>query len=98
MARTMLLHTQQGALRQSENHAHLCRQIPTSAFIVRLRYIFLLAAVCAVPIYAESPGRPAMSEIIRAMASAPEYQEISLSPDHRYVAWVQGTKSSNSLA
>jgi dipeptidyl aminopeptidase/acylaminoacyl peptidase len=98
MTRTMLLHTQQSALCQSENHAHLCRQIPTSAFIVRLRCIFLLAAVCAVPIYAESPGRPAMSEIIRAMASTPEYQEISLSPDHRYVAWVQGTKSSNSLA
>src|ERR1700733_4187959 len=98
MARTKLMNIQQSTLRLSQNHPHEPREIPIGACMVRLRWIFLLAALCAAPVYPESTGRPAMSEIMRAMASAPEYQEVSLSPDNRYVAWVQVTKSSNSLA
>jgi dipeptidyl aminopeptidase/acylaminoacyl peptidase len=34
-------------------------------------------------------GRPGAGELMRGIASTPDYQETSISPNHRYVAWVQ---------
>ena len=66
--------------------------------MARSRWIVVMAVLCALAAHAQLPERPAVNELMRTVASAVDYQEVAISPDHRYMAWVQGTPGSNSLA
>jgi dipeptidyl aminopeptidase/acylaminoacyl peptidase len=58
----------------------------------------MLTLLCSCVSLAGASEHPSMSELMSSIDSATDYQEVAISPDHRYVAWVQSTSSGDSAS
>lgn len=58
----------------------------------------MLATLFAATAYGKPADRPSIAEIIQGVTSITDYQETSISPDHRYIAWVQAVTSGDSTS
>jgi dipeptidyl aminopeptidase/acylaminoacyl peptidase len=69
-----------------------------------LGYAATLLAMClcapghaAAPGHGAAPGGP-MADLMQATASLTDFREAAISPDHRYVAWVQAVSAGDAVA